>query len=324
MSQSPGKNSKALRKELVAADISPYLADIERIEDGLRAENLSKSTVRNYSSDLKIFAGWLVVHKQAVHFEEVDIDTARQFTLFLKDSMGMSPNTINGYLASLRKMFAMVQEKEVSKRILPDMVVDTQIPRVPSVAQVSKMLKACANERERLMLAILIATGLRFCELLRLRFCDILRDRRLIYIAQSKGRADGYARLTEKVVLLLTEYCQAYNQSHPENPLKSEDYIFFSEDRTAPEKPYKLRKIYRDIQIRANLGEEPYGFHALRHFFALNLYLQSHDLLLVKHQLRHKTLAATEKYLLLATTMEAADQYKNPGDMAFEAMDNLL
>ena len=75
--------------------------------------------------------------------------------------------------------------------------------------------------------------------------------------------------------------------------------------------------MYYELKKSAGLAEEPFNVHSTRHYFALNLYLQSHDPLLVKNALRQKTYAATEKYVRLAVTIEAQARYTNPGDIAF-------
>ena len=49
-----------------------------------------------------------------------------------------------------------------------------------------------------------------------------------------------------------------------------------------------------------------------RHFFALQVYLQQRDLLLVKNLLGHRTLAATEVYLTMAAPMLLLQGYTNP------------
>ena len=307
----------ALRKKLRAADIQPFVYDINLISTALSAENLRPSTRDNYESYLKIFASWLVLYTKGNTFRDVEPDTVRLFVEFMKNQLLLLPNTINGYLAAIRKMYAVVQQREVSKRILPDLVVDTHLPYVPSIEQVGRMLDACRTHRELLFVAMMISTGMRLCELLNLHFRDILRDRKVIYISTSKGRTDGYVPLTDRVLEVLTLYCRSYNSAHPDKPLSPDHYVFFSSGPETPENPGRIRRMYYELKKSAGLAEEPFNVHSTRHYFALNLYLQSHDPLLVKNALRQKTYAATEKYVRLAVTIEAQARYTNPGDIAF-------
>ena len=316
-------NSGALqiRQQLKKADISPYVADIETMKHRLELENCRKSTLVSYLSYLKLFAAWLVLFGGNLLFSEVTVDTVRTYLEFLKNDQELAPNTINGYLAAIRKMFHLLRDEELSKRAVPDLVVDEHMPKVPSVKQVVAMLKACATIREKLFLMILLTTGIRLVELVRLQFSDIRKEMSVIYIsAEAKGRADGFVPLSNNVLELLTEYCREYNAAHPGHRLNADDFIFFNKNRSGHASTATMREIFIEIQKRAGLEEEHFRPHSMRHFFALQLYIQSKDLFLVKQLLRHRTLAATLKYLVMATSMDLRGKYANPGDIAFEKL----
>lgn len=311
------------RKKLKKVDISSYWEDIETVKRGLVLENLRDSTLRSYRSYLIIFAAWLVLCCNSITFAEVTVDVVRSFLEFLKTELELSPNTINGYLAAVRKMFLLLRDEELSKRAVPDLVVDQHMPRVPSEKQVLAMVKACGNTMELLFIALLITTGVRLKELINLKFSDIRKDTSQIYIsADAKGRADGFVPLSKNVVELLTKYCREYNSVHPGNGLKPDDYIFFNEDRSGHMSDYQMRRIFVNIQKQAGLEEESFRPHAMRHYFALQIYLQSHDLFLVKNLLRHRTLAATLKYLVMASSIDVQNQYSNPGDVIFDTLNS--
>lgn len=315
------KNEK--RKALRKADISAYNEDIETVRRALSLENLRSSTLRSYRSYLIIFSAWLVLYCNSVSFAEVTVEIVREFLEFLKRDLELAPNTINGYLAAVRKMFNTVRDEELSKRSVPDLVVDQHMPRVPSTKQVFAMLKACSSTLELLFIGLLITTGIRLKELINLKFMDIQKDKSAIYIsAEAKGRADGYVPLSAYVVKLLTQYCREYNAAHPGSPLKPDDYIFFKPDRSDHVSAYQMRNLFIQIQQKAGLEEEHIRPHAMRHYFALQVYLQTHDLFLVKNLLRHRTLAATLKYLVMATSMDAQKQYRNPGDDVLDKLDS--
>ena len=320
MSYSP--ESSALRKQLVHAGITEYSAGMAAFERSLKLENLRKSTLKSYLSYLRIFTAWLVLFCGAVPYDQVSLDNVKTFVEFLRDKLLLAPNTVNGYLAAIRKMFQYLRDEELSKRVIPDLAVDQHLPKVPTREQVVRMLKACKDVRERLMIGLLISTGMRLNELSSLRFSDIRTEMSVIYIsADAKGRADGYVPLSKYIVRLLTQLCREYNTTHPGERLRPDDYIFFRPERERPESNYQIRKKFIEIQKRAGLEEAHIRPHAMRHYFALQIYLQSGDLLLVKTLLRHRTLAATLKYLVLASSMDARKKYTNPGDLAFDEID---
>lgn len=159
---------------------------------------------------------------------------------------------------------------------------------------------------------------MRISEVLSMRFKDVEKAQERIYVPYSKGHIAGYVPLSPKVVALLTQYCNEYSTANPLNRLTPDDYVFFNKDRSNHMSIHQVRSIYNKIQDRAGLRDKHFTFHKLRHYFGLNLYLQSHDLVLVKTVLRHKTIAATLVYVILAASIDAQKRYKNPGEMAFE------
>ncbi|MBO5568581.1 MAG: site-specific integrase [Clostridia bacterium] len=315
----PGKEySRDKRKKLLEADIQAYLPDIEEVTTTMSIAKMRASSVKGYGSYLRLFAAWLVLYCDSVRFADITVEQLRDYIEFLNNDQCLAPNTINAYLAAIRKMYQVIRNEDLSKRVLPDLVVDTHVPIVPSVQDVALMLKACTTLMEKLLLAILITTGMRISEVLSMRFKDVEKAQERIYVPYSKGHIAGYVPLSPKVVALLTQYCNEYSTANPLNRLTPDDYVFFNKDRSNHMSIHQVRSIYNKIQDRAGLRDKHFTFHKLRHYFGLNLYLQSHDLVLVKTVLRHKTIAATLVYVILAASIDAQKRYKNPGEMAFE------
>ena len=303
--------SSFLRKLLRAANIDPWKADIDLCDQAINAENLRNSTRKNYSSFLKLFASYLATYQNGTSFQSVTLQQLQEYVIYLRDQECLSANTINGYLAAIRKMFHVVRNEDLTKRQLPDLKVDVALPRIPSPKEVSAMLQHCDTLQMSLLISLLVSTGMRLCEALNLRFSDVRRADGLIHIASSKGRAEGDVPLIEQIVDLLTRYVQEHNAQSPGNSLQPNDYIFFNESRTSHIPAHVLRARFKKIQEDTGI-QTPYGFHAFRHFFAYHLYLESHDIILVKTALRHKTFAATWVYIRMAAAVDMQSKYKNP------------
>ncbi len=317
--QFAGKTKAECRTMMRSADISAFFQDIEYTDHAIKAENMRGNTSKAYRSDLIVFASWLAIQCPEQTFRSVTVDDIRNYIAFLQDHRGLRPNTINSYIAAIRKMFHVLRNEELSKRELPDLIVDVYIPKVPSVEQVAMMIHASKTigTLAYLLIMLLIATGVRFSEALRMRFSDIRKDTMQIYVsAQSKGRNDRMVPMPPDLLNVLTQYCREYNAAHHGTPLTQDDYIFFNEDRTGPMKPYKLRNEFSKIQQVSGLARKGFTPHSCRHYMALQYYLQSHDILLIKHLLGHKSLAATEVYLVLAASIEAQTKYISPLVMA--------
>ena len=310
--------SRDKRKKLLSADIQSYAADIEEVARAMTASNMRPSSVRGYTAYLKLFAAWLVLFCNSVSFRKVTVEQLRDYIEFLTHDQCLAPDTINAYLAAIRKMYQVIRDEDLSKRVLPDLIVDIRVPVVPGVQDVARMLKACMTTKELLLIALLITTGMRISEVRSMRFKEIDKAQGRIYVPLSKGHIAGFVPLSPRVVELLTAYCNEYHTRFPGNRLTPEDYVFFNDDRSAPVSMYRIRSMYNAIQERAGLRDRHYTCHKLRHYFGLNLYLQSHDLVLVKSVLRHRTVSATLVYVVMAASIDAQKRYRNPGDMAFD------
>ena len=175
------------------------------------------------------------------------------------------------------------------------------------------MLAACTALLEEALLRLLFSTGIRLSEACALTFGDILRDRKQIYIRPGKGRSARYVPLEESTLRALEGYCRERcalcRAACLPVPDKSSPVFCFS-DGIRPANVSLLRRVYKRVVEKAGLS----GFtpHSCRHFFALQIYLQQRDLLLVRNLLGHHTLAATEVYLAMAAPLLMMQGYTNP------------
>lgn len=306
----------AERKRLRSTDLDLYTQDIKEFETGLKSENLSPSTAKNYVGYLKLFCSWCILYQDSILLRDITIEKLRDYISYLHDVLGLRPNTINCYLAAIRKLFQYVRKEPLTKYVLPDLVVDIYVPKVPSAEQVGRMLSACNDQLSLVLYVLLISTGLRFSEAISLQFKHIQTDQRQIHISNTKGRMDRMVPLIPEVIQLLADRCREYNRNHPNQKLTSEDYIFFCSETGQCMSNGQLRRIFMDVQKNAGLEDKHFTCHSMRHYFALQYYLQSHDILLIKRLLGHKSLAATEVYLVLAASIEVQNKYTNPVDIA--------
>ena len=304
-----------IRKQLKTVDITCYDSQISVFSDRLGLRNLKKGTLQNFISCLKIFLAWCVMFLSSKGVEHISYDDFRSFVHFLNQEH-LEPRTINVYIAMLKQFRYLIQGEAWNRYELRFMKYELKLPRVPSVEEAGSMIKNCLCCVERLLLLLLFSTGLRISEAAALTFGDIRRDKHLIYIRPGKGRSDRYVPLLDDVLSALTDYYQeiaraCYNAgiSRP-GPC---DPIFRFSDYLRPANSNFLRRIYNNVVNRTFGAKGVYTPHSCRHFFALQIYLQKGDLLLVKELLGHRSLGATEVYLRLAAAQKLeSDGYVNP------------
>ncbi len=303
------------RKKLKTVDTTCYLAVIQTFSERLQYRNLKERTHQNYVSCLTIFFAWCVVFLTAKSADLLDYDDYRLFLGFL-DGEGLKPRTINVYIATLKQFRYYIQLKSWSKYEIPFRKYDQTLPCVPSIEQAAEILAACNTMLETVLVKLLFSTGVRISEACSLTFGDIHRDKKQIYVSPGKGRSDRYVPLDDSALIALEAYCrERYNLCRKSGiplPDKSSP-VFCFKDGIKPANANLLRRIFKDVVKRAGLSSFHFTPHSCRHYFALQVYLQKKNLMLVKELLGHRTLNATEVYLRLAAPAVFLDEgYTNP------------
>lgn len=303
------------RKKLRTVDISYYASVIQTFSERLSFRNLAKKTCQNYVSCLKIFFAWCVVFLAAKEANLLDYDDFRLFLGFL-DMEKLEPRTINVYIATLKQFRYYFQQKDWSRYEITFRKYDRTLPCVPSVEQAAKILVVCNTLLEVALVKLLFSTGVRISEACGLTFSDIRRDKKQIYIRPGKGRSDRYVPLDDSALLALESYCherfalcRTSNSPLPDGSCS----VFCFGDGIKPANANFLRRVFKNVVKRTDLSSFHFTPHSCRHYFALQIYLQKKNLMLVKELLGHRTLNATEVYLRLAAPAVFQDEgYTNP------------
>ena len=313
--------NRETRKQLTSVDISGYSFEINQFEQRLNLRNLSASTFKNYMSCLKLFLAWYIFSYPHDSAEEMEYDSFRAFVQFLV-ACGFQPRTVNVYIATMKQYRQLVQGKDWNRYELQFLKYDSVLPKVPGIEQVRKMISCTNDLTEKLLLALLLSTGIRISEACALTYGDIRREEKIIHIRPGKGRSDRMVPLTDEVICLLTHYyretsrqCRSANRPVP----GKESQIFRFSDGITPANTNRLRRVFMNVVNRAFPDGTRFTPHSYRHFFALQIYLQKNDLVLVKELLGHHSLSATEVYLRMAAAMGLVQSgYTNPLAMCLD------
>ena len=303
------------RKQLKTVDITYYTTVIQTFSERLRYRNLAETTRQNYVSCLKIFFAWCVVFLASKGAELLDYNDYRLFLGFL-DMERLEPRTINVYIATLKQFQYYILQKNWNRYEITFRKYDRRLPCVPSVEQAGKILTACNTKLETALVKVLFSTGVRISEACALTFGDLLRNKKQIYIHPGKGRSDRYVPLDDSALLALETYCRERVALCRKSGIPLPDRscpVFCFKDSVKPANGNYLRRVFKDIVKKAGLSSFHFTPHSCRHFFALQIYLQRKNLLLVKELLGHRTLNATDVYLRLAApTIFLNEEYTNP------------
>ncbi len=153
-------------------------------------------------------------------------------------------------------------------------------------------MSAKVRARNRLLIKIIVFTGMRSNEALQLKIKDFTLENGC-YTILIKGKGDKYRAVMLKafhIESLLKEWLMERKLY----PVKN-DLLFCNQKGNALTQAYLYKQVERIINF-AGLRREKNGAHMLRHSFATLLYQKRHDLILVQEALGHASLNTSRIY----------------------------
>ncbi len=272
---------------------------IDAFVDALWVENgLSKNTLSAYASDLRIFNKTL-----SNPIEQASNNDIRLF-LSQRYDQGISARSSARILSSLRRFYTyLLREKLVATdptalidqpqlgRPLPDTLTEHDIELLLEAPEPSSILGA----RDKAMLEMLYATGLRVSELVNLSN-DQINLRMGVLRVTGKGNKERLVPVGEQALSCLDEYMQ-----HSRKALLSERQCntIFVTNRGAGMTRQAFWHIIKRYAKKAGITKE-LSPHTLRHAFATHLLNHGADLRVVQLLLGHSDLSTTQIYTHVA------------------------
>jgi integrase/recombinase XerD len=177
-----------------------------------------------------------------------------------------------------------------------------KLPKVLSKKEVKSILDAHGNIKQRMMLSLVYACGLRSGELLQLKLTDINSSRGILSISQAKGRKERIVLLPQKLLDPLRAYYKAYR---PEN------WLFEGQKVGRSYSPKSLQSVLKQAVPKAGTRKNV-TLHWLRHSYATHLLESGTDLRYIQQLLGHKSSRTTEIYTHVST--RKIQEIKSPFD----------
>lgn len=294
---------------------------IERFIDHLWMENgLSENTLSAYRNDLASFALWLTENNQFLL--KVDADIIQRF-LAHNYHQQQKRRSVARLLSTLRRFYHFFyRECQISEdptRLLESPKGERSLPLSLNEQQVDELLAApdtadSLGLRDRAMLEVLYATGLRVSELINLQTSQVSLQQGVIRVI-GKGNKERLVPVGEVALDWLVEY---YQKSRPELLLKATknksaisqcSEIFVTRRGSAMSRQAFWYLVKRYALIAA-IPSENLSPHTLRHAFATHLLNHGADLRVVQMLLGHSDISTTQIYTHVAD-QRLRDMYQN-------------
>lgn len=275
---------------------------VDRYLDGAWMEKgLAENSLASYRRDLYIFSSWLAVQRVDL-LAAGKADIAEYFAARLKD--GVSSRTMSRILSCLRGFYQYALRE---RWITADPTLDLESPRLGrtlphtlSEEEVEALLDAPDIEdplglRDRAMLELLYACGLRVSELVGLKIQDINLHQGVVRV-MGKGSKERLVPMGEVAAAWLVRY---YREARPVLLREVVTDICFPSLRA---QMMTRQAFWHRIKRHAMAAgiRKPLSPHKLRHAFATHLLNNGADLRVVQLLLGHSNLSTTQIYTHVA------------------------
>ncbi len=272
---------------------------IDQFMDYVAAERgLSPNTQAAYRRDLLAFVRYL----ERLRIATLNSVTRRQVLDFLMDlkARGLGANSIARLFVSLKVFFRFLhQEGLLSHNVTA--VMDAPrlwkvLPGTLSVKEVERLLADPAGDaphalRDRALLEVLYATGLRVSEACGLGLNDVHFDAGYLRCT-GKGGKDRVVPFSETAGRALRDYLE---RGRPRFTADPSNRLVFPARRG---RPLSRKSAWTRVKLHARRAgiEKPLSPHTLRHSFASHLLANGASLRVIQEMLGHADIATTQMY----------------------------
>lgn len=258
----------------------------------------SNNTILAYQNDINQFNEFLKEFYELNDLiDQVDVIHLRSWSVYLIDS-GNSARTVNRKLTSLKSFYKFLLSRKIiavnPSSSLRGPKVSKKLPSFVSEKEIIQIFDNVIfddefeNRRNRLMIELFYATGIRLSELVNLKFGDVLWGESAIKVLGKRSK-ERIIPIYRSLLSLLKDYVKTYLGPQVNNP-----YIFLTKkgSKVYPKLVYRVVNTY----LSGTASSEKRSPHVMRHTFATHLLNNGADLNTIKELLGHTSLSATQVY----------------------------
>ncbi|TYS68317.1 site-specific tyrosine recombinase XerD [Sutcliffiella horikoshii] len=268
-------------------------------------KGLASNTVVSYERDLKSYILYLNKVEEMSSLDAVTRSTIIQFLKFLTEN-GKSSKTIARHIASIRSFHQFLLREKVTTQD-PTVHIDRpkqeqKLPQVMSLEEVQALLDSPDTAkvfgiRDKAMLELLYATGMRVSELISLNLSDVHLTMGFVRCI-GKGNKERIIPLGSMAQNAITNYIEESRSQLLKKKTTDALFVNLYGNRLTRQGFWKiLKKLTKEAGIEKELTP-----HTLRHSFATHLLENGADLRAVQEMLGHADISTTQIYTHVTKT----------------------
>ena len=268
-------------------------------------KSLAALSVEAYLRDVNKFIQFLTIHEIELPPEEITIQHIQDFIIWITN-LGLAETSLARTLSGLKAYFKFLKIENLIQnnptQLLEAPKLTRKIPDTLSFEEIETLIAAIDmstphGQRNRAILEVLYACGLRVSELVGLRISNLYLDIELIKVTGkgNKERLIPIGKTAIKYILLYLQYVRTHLKV-----IHDEDILFLNRRGRHLTRVYIFTMI-KDLAKAANL-EKSISPHTFRHSFATHLIEGGADLRVIQELLGHESIITTEIYTHLDTS----------------------
>ena len=287
---------------------------VDMFLDHLVAEKGASVNTRSaYKNDLSIFREVQQNVDKNATLNSLAVNSAAQF-LSVLDERGYSNSSKSRKIASAKSFFRFLVDEQLVEQnpfaAVNQPKAGPPLPKALSIEEVDELLVAASqvqnaeDARDRVMIELMYAAGLRVSELVGMNLRDIDFETNSVRVS-GKGSKDRSVPIYESCSLMILEYIELVRGGNSSN--KDESALFLNRRRTRMTRQafwLRLKRVATKAGISSNITP-----HVLRHSFATHLLHGGASLRHVQELLGHANIATTQIYTHL-TNEHVKNEYQ--------------
>ncbi|WP_313216508.1 site-specific tyrosine recombinase XerD [Soonwooa sp.] len=268
-------------------------------------KNFSENTLDAYLRDIKKLQEYAMTELEGISPLEISFENLQEF-IYQLSKKKISERSQARWISSIKAFFKYLVEDEVREdnpaTLLEGPKLGLYLPDTLSIEDIERILKCIdlsndLGQRNRCILEVLYACGLRVSELIDLRISNINFKEHYLKVEGKGGkvRLVPLAEYTSEIILSYINDTRAKGKINK----KHEDILFLN-SRGANMSRVIVFLIIKELTDRAGINKN-ISPHTFRHSFATHLLQNGADLRYIQEMLGHSSITTTEIYTHLKT-----------------------